>query len=423
MTAEIAIINKSAVALAADSAVTIPNAKIYNQANKLFELSKVHPVGIMIFGSADFMGVPWEVIIKSFRAKLKSKNYDYLEGFADEFFKFLRKNKFKSNVVHDNYVHSVIVNVFDDMHNRIKAQNVTKRNFHKEFRDHADAILDAICQNETLKISKELNLETFKEKYSDSCRTLVTEIFEGYYVSKANHKLALELIFYFLIHSTPSDTFSGVVISGFGKKDLFPKLLYHRVDGAVCGLPRIIRMKMQSIQDSHDKGKHPARIYSFAQMDVSSLFIEGLTPDNLDYFTAAFEQALHSFTSEILKVAGYGPNQNQTKISKRLLKSKIEEFSSEFALLAERYRRDKHINPTLNIVSNLPKEEMANMAESLVELTSLKRKVSFEQETVGGPVDVAIISKGDGFVWMKRKFYFPEELNKSFNERQSKKYC
>ena len=37
-----------------------------------------------------------------------------------------------------------------------------------------------------------------------------------------------------------------------------------------------------------------------------------------------------------------------------------------------------------------------------------------EEETVGGPIDVAVISKGDGFVWIKRKHYFDRELNQHF---------
>ena len=51
MTAEIAIMNKTAIALAADSAVTIGRGKkIFNTVNKLFTLSKYHPVAIMIYG-------------------------------------------------------------------------------------------------------------------------------------------------------------------------------------------------------------------------------------------------------------------------------------------------------------------------------------------------------------------------------------
>ena len=37
-----------------------------------------------------------------------------------------------------------------------------------------------------------------------------------------------------------------------------------------------------------------------------------------------------------------------------------------------------------------------------------------EMETVGGPIDVAVISKGDGFIWIKRKHYFNKDLNPQF---------
>jgi hypothetical protein len=33
---------------------------------------------------------------------------------------------------------------------------------------------------------------------------------------------------------------------------------------------------------------------------------------------------------------------------------------------------------------------------------------------VGGPIDVAVISRGDGFIWIKRKHYFSPELNPQF---------
>ncbi len=52
MTAEVVILNRGAVAIAADSAVTVgvPGRKIYNTANKLFPLSTVEPVAAMVYG-------------------------------------------------------------------------------------------------------------------------------------------------------------------------------------------------------------------------------------------------------------------------------------------------------------------------------------------------------------------------------------
>lgn len=80
-----------------------------------------------------------------------------------------------------------------------------------------------------------------------------------------------------------------------------------------------------------------------------------------------------------------------------------------------RGERWKHfVSPVLSVVTALPKAELASMAESLVNLTSMKRHVSSVSETVGGPIDVALISKGDGFVWIKRKHYFDKDLNYHF---------
>ena len=59
---------------------------------------------------------------------------------------------------------------------------------------------------------------------------------------------------------------------------------------------------------------------------------------------------------------------------------------------------EKYTKQLIGTVANLGKEDMANMAESFISLTSLVRRMSPHEETVGGPVDVAVISKGDGFV-------------------------
>jgi len=78
------------------------------------------------------------------------------------------------------------------------------------------------------------------------------------------------------------------------------------------------------------------------------------------------------------------------------------------------YIEETYSSPVTTVISMLPKDELAAMAESLVNLTSFKRKVTMESETVGGPIDVAVISKGDGFIWIKRKHYFEAELNAQF---------
>ena len=55
-------------------------------------------------------------------------------------------------------------------------------------------------------------------------------------------------------------------------------------------------------------------------------------------------------------------------------------------------------NPLLRI------SDLAAIAEALVSLTALRARMSArEKETVAGPIDVAVLSKGEGFIWVKRK--------------------
>lgn len=94
MTSEIAIMNKEAIALATDSAVTVTRTaghKIYPSANKLFCFSKYEPVGIMIYGSASFMSIPWETIIKTYRKNLGKRKFATLKQYGRHFIAFLRK--------------------------------------------------------------------------------------------------------------------------------------------------------------------------------------------------------------------------------------------------------------------------------------------------------------------------------------------
>ena len=87
----------------------------------------------------------------------------------------------------------------------------------------------------------------------------------------------------------------------------------------------------------------------------------------------------------------------------------------------ERARRE-HAYPLRRVLGALPVEEMVELAETLVNLQSLKEKVTKPSASVGGPVDVAIITKNEGLVWVKRKLFFDAQLNPRYLYRQQAKY-
>ena len=91
MTAEIAVMNKSAVALAADSAATLETQRVHKiyMVNKLFALSKYHSVGMMIYGKPQLLGVPWETVIEMYRRHLGTKNFGTLIEYSQDLISFI----------------------------------------------------------------------------------------------------------------------------------------------------------------------------------------------------------------------------------------------------------------------------------------------------------------------------------------------
>jgi hypothetical protein len=95
MTSEVLILNKRAVVLAADSAVTTSGGdhpRYSKSANKIFELSQNGSVAAAIYGNANLDLVPWEVVIKLFRSHLGNKSFNTVSEYASAVIDFLSGN-------------------------------------------------------------------------------------------------------------------------------------------------------------------------------------------------------------------------------------------------------------------------------------------------------------------------------------------
>jgi hypothetical protein len=190
-----------------------------------------------------------------------------------------------------------------------------------------------------------------------------------------------------------TNIFTGIVITGFGEEEIFPSIYSCNIHGKLGN--QLIITNEQKEQISNDNS---ARIIPFAQSEMVSSFMEGIDPE---------------FEFEIKKQIGWLINNIEGIIDKSY-KDKLLVIQDNFFDYIGNFKRENYIFPIMNIVDSLQKTELAEMAESLVNLTSFKKQVSRESETVGGPIDVAVITKGDGFVWIKRKHYFDIKYNKQF---------
>ena len=424
MTAEIAIMNKEAIALAADSAVTMQSQsgqKIFTSANKLFTLSKYHPVGIMIYGSAILMGVPWETIIKIYRTSLRKKRFDTLQDYAKDMINFLdNNNSLFPDSVQNEYVTESITAYFHYINKDIQESlqkiisekgKFTEKQVGKVVSETIKAHYAKWHSTANIGSIPETFNDTIENEHSKLIAEAIKEVFQKLPLSSTD-LTQLKEIAGSLFSKFPNDikkqNMSGAVIAGFGHKDTFPQIESFEIECVVKG-----RLKYREPRSKEIDFNTSASIIPFAQSEMVRTFMEGSDP----FYRNIEETYLSKLFSEYSQIVA-GTLDKYTAIEKKALQEKLKRISKE--VLKEHgkqlrdYRQKEYINPVIKVVSMLPKDELAAMAESLVNLTSFKRKVSMERETVGGPIDVAVISKGDGFIWVKRKHYFKAELNPQF---------
>lgn len=428
MTAELVIMNKSAVALAADSAVTIQRgsdskeSKVFNTANKVFALSKYAPVGIMVSGGASIMDVPWETIIKIYRDRLKEQRFSTVEEYGKHFFEFLDYFPF-GDAAEKKHISQIANDVFADL---LKEQKTWLEE--KQQQDTCVKEEEAIAHLKKLVFQKAVHHQFFHENKGSLSEEVINALYDKYKddldrciaasFGKIKDLLSSEEIAglrYAVIHAVScSGPFSEIVFTGFGEDEYFPYCLSFHVFGVVA--QTTIHKKSGSVgikSDGH------AAILPFAQSHEIQTFIYGISP--------YLEAKVHQNFQEVFGEDGRLPNTivkditailslDEEKVARikedigRLCQGALEEAMS----YVEQEKQHHHLLPIWETTGFLNKEELAQMAETLVNLESFRKQVGMVAETVGGPIDVAVITKGDGFIWIKKKHYFRPELNHHF---------
>lgn len=448
MTSEIAVMNTKAVALAADSAVTFTGEagqKIFPSANKIFTLSKYQPVGVMIYGNADFMGIPWETIIKVFRTRLGVASFQSVTGYAENFLDFLRQKDFPfsdSDIDQLTYVDASIRWCFGQLKQQHAEQVAMK--LIEEGRIDVEFSKNMISQIILREANKWDEADTaptvpanfvnaFRNSFEEVIGEAIKEIFEGIPLTEeaAEHLLdiACHLFQRFPRHvHIPAS--SGVVFAGFGTDDVFPVLESYTIEGRILDYLKHRKEEKWCARIGGSKG---AVVLPFAQREMVDTFMAGIDP-NFRLLLGNQIESLRTFLQEIepKDIANWHwePDMENDDLAliedleesldrswteiREALHSLLESRLNQFQQSMSKHSREWHADPIIRVVRGLPMDELASMAETLINLTSFKKRVSFQAETVGGPIDVAVISKGDGFIWIKRKNYFNSDANPQF---------
>ena len=409
MTAVIGILNKEGAVVAADSAVTMTRGrreKISNSADKMIRLSDAQPISAVIFSDACFMGIPWDIIIRWYRHRRGRIAFPSFKDHVNDFLGFLVEEKFFcSESQNKDYLGRIFRYFFQEVDREVpdlqfnddfEPSNVEEvvEGYRSAFQAKAEE-----CKEKGICLSMEdYPLESFSryaEDILDNSR-FGNLMYDEVYA--AVRGIILESFYYYLIHR--NERMTGLLFTCYGRDDDYPSSLCVRV---VLGFDGRLVSYVLPEDDVTISDERPYAVLPYAQTDVMQTLVEGVDP-RLDYNLGLaagdalermrdelkFEIEMGDYPEEMADLVGMIPYEDLVEDFMRTMHDKMRKARTE----------------VFRCVEKLPVREMARLAEEMVSITAVKRHINFDDEGVGGLVDLAAITRSKGFTWLNRKGWY-----------------
>jgi hypothetical protein len=391
--------NKNAAVMAADSAVTLGNhAAIHNSQNKLFQLSNVAPIGLFAYGSTAIMGVPIEIIANEYRKYLGDKTFPFFMLYVNDFLKFIEENylffkfdEYENVYIHD-FIHKILYDILDKYKDSvIKAgKNPAKLDPDSIKSFYNEAFANFFAGYDKRKEISKYDFNTYaRNKYYEGLKNEFENRDDYKFLNNEQKEILLTKSFE-LLNKEMRLKYTGISITGYGEKEIFPSNFHFTVDSILGSKIRI------NFSESFDiSEQHKSCILSYAQHEIIRKLTQGIDTSFKDYLLRVPESAkrLINDTDD-----SFFARDKKEVVCKKIFDYLT--FSLDGAILAKEMESDLS-----DSIVYLPVTEMGSLAESLINITCILRQVKIDQNnaTVGGPIDVCAISKSKGFVWIKKK--------------------
>ena len=373
-------------------------------------------VAIAIYNNSQLDLVPWELLIKIFRSHLGDTSFNKLEEYGPAFFDFLKNNNalFPTEIL-DGWIkhqfYNSILAIFNEIDRSAFDQDVDielrKSAYERSIR-YIEHLIDTSAIFNGL--SKEPLEETLKNipLWADLASTVLNDYPTLSFASPS--ELAVLALKTRYIYPNLILPYTGIVITGYGDEQIFPGYHQYLVYGHIG---RELAYEEKERKDiTHG---NVATIKPLAQSSMIEMFTTGFSNSLAEVIerqaTAALDLMMIDLKSKVADIPDDFANET--------LKHGIQSFMENW----KKIYSDQNFQPLINVVQSLSVPEMAHLAESLLGLQSLKERVTSPSETVGGPIDVAAITKTEGLIWIKRKHFFDPALNMRYAKRLDKIYC
>ena len=182
-----------------------------------------------------------------------------------------------------------------------------------------------------------------------------------------------------------------LVFAGYGETEPYPSI-------CKCVVTGIKEGKIQ-----YDKGisiisdNQESKIFAEGQPDIIEAITYGVQTKRIDDIC----NRLSKLIKKLVKLQNQyqnTPNLHLDAIDDGTIRQEVKEVIDN--------SKELHFKQLKDLVKGYNLQEMACLAENLIKATELHRKITFQQESVGGLIDLAVITREDGFQWLNRKSWY-----------------
>ncbi len=239
----------------------------------------------MVYGGSQFVGVPWETVIKLYRHFQKGP-YDYLTNYSEKFIEFLKSGSLLSDDHIDVAFRASIHLYVNELSSQIISQFPT--NIDLSTIDFSQEITK-FCDNFAPLPRIEECDATYETYLRGHYQNSFTDAFDNIFAKlsgDAREKATTLILDILLSRPAPhDDAVSGLVIAGFGEAELYPSAWRCLIRGI---LPKRI-LQISETKDSINSISldNGASIMPFAQKEMVDSFMTGVDPEFEHHFFSA----------------------------------------------------------------------------------------------------------------------------------------
>lgn len=410
MTSEIVMMNQRAIAMAADSAVTvIDGGKIIvrNEQRKLFNFADGLPVGVMFFGNADLMGHPWDVLVEHYRSHTKTTPLPHLRDYAESLFNLLDilESFFPPARQKDEYKR-LLTSVYRFIMRYAHYLNATGTEGPDEeiLGTAVDHIWKRYQTTSDGRPRKDLECfpagfaATIARDYGDTIEDLIGLFFSAFSLDLKTRERLHEIGIFCVVKDLFLEDITGLVFGGYGADELYPVTVTYHASAVVGGI-----VKRARVDETRIDGDMHASIGLYADSEATYAFLRGIAYG----LEARVYGVIHAAGLDLVDkvVAGFSDIDPVLRESvRRQCHSEVVPQTVQNCYdVINAFQQQTYLNPILAVVEISTRQDLAETAHDLVALNIFKKRIMADDPTVGGAIDVAMISRDTGFTWVKRQ--------------------